>query len=631
MRIQYKVQSLVWLFLSFFLFGNGLVFGQGESYDEIVNSGRYIYAEGSGKSRKAANDEALTQISEQIFVHIASSDVFRSNYEAVNSKYNLDVNMESIVETYSTTTLTQCKQFILKNGPKEYRIMRYIETSEVMKIFELRKDKIREMLSVAERAESERKIDAALKHYYWAQLLTRTLLYPAEMTYRNANNEEVLAVVWIPNKITEILGKLSFSFNGFSDSEQTMARLAVTYDQQPVTSLDYTYWDGFDWSMITSAKDGLGILELRANSAVKSVNIKVEYAYDNEVHVDADLEGIAGLLSTKDYKASYINGVRLEEVKKSEVASSRRSNRTGAAQAVESTPIRTLPNIVPTENTYEFSQVADASPYQNAIEKILKAVESKEYESVRSLFTDEGFDIYTRLLKYGNAKIIDRPSLNIINFDGRVFCRSIPMRFSFPTSDKRFVEDVVFVFEEDGRISSLTFGLESTTVQDIVSKTKWTDGAKMVLIEFLENYKTAFALERLDYLESIFSDDAIIITGRKVQRANIENAIRMNENDYEYNRYTKTQYISKLKHSFDTKQYINLKFSNIELNKTNRGNNNNLYCIQVKQDYYSSNYGDTGYLFLMVDVNNYRQPIIHIRAWQPEPDPNFGLYDIGSF
>lgn len=205
------------------------------------------------------------------------------------------------------------------------------------------------------------------------------------------------------------------------------------------------------------------------------------------------------------------------------------------------------------------------------------------------------------------------------------------MRFSFSTSDRHFVEDIVFVFEEDGLISSMTFALESTTVQDIVSKTQWTDGAKMVLIEFLENYKTAFALERLEYIESIFSDEAIIITGRKVYRAQVENAIKMNEVDYEYNKYTKAQYIDKLRSSFANKQYINLKFSNIELNKTNRGNNNNLYTIQVKQDYYSSNYGDSGYLFLMVDVNDYRKPIIHIRAWQPEPDPDFGLYDIGSF
>ena len=56
-----------------------------------------------------------------------------------------------------------------------------------------------------------------------------------------------------------------------------------------------------------------------------------------------------------------------------------------------------------------------------------------------------------------------------------------------------------------------------------------------------------------------------------------------------------------------------------------------LYGIQIKQDYYSTNYGDQGYLFLMVDLNDPDKPIIKVRTWQPEKDPDFGLYDIGMF
>ena len=40
---------------------------------------------------------------------------------------------------------------------------------------------------------------------------------------------------------------------------------------------------------------------------------------------------------------------------------------------------------------------------------------------------------------------------------------------------------------------------------------------------------------------------------------------------------------------------------------------------------------DKGYLFLEVDVNNPKQPIIKVRTWQPEKDPNFGLYGPGDF
>ena len=67
-----------------------------------------------------------------------------------------------------------------------------------------------------------------------------------------------------------------------------------------------------------------------------------------------------------------------------------------------------------------------------------------------------------------------------------------------------------------------------------------------------------------------------------------------------------------------------------------------IYGIQIHQDYYSSTYGDTGYLFLMVDINDPDNPIISIRTWQPERDPNinsqfergskfYGLFYGGNF
>ncbi len=50
-----------------------------------------------------------------------------------------------------------------------------------------------------------------------------------------------------------------------------------------------------------------------------------------------------------------------------------------------------------------------------------------------------------------------------------------------------------------------------------------------------------------------------------------------------------------------------------------------LYGVHIRQDYYSTNYGDTGYLTLLVDFNDPDAPLIKVRTWQPEPDPDFGL------
>ena len=154
-------------------------------------------------------------------------------------------------------------------------------------------------------------------------------------------------------------------------------------------------------------------------------------------------------------------------------------------------------------------------------------------------------------------------------------------------------------------------------------------------MDFLENYKTAYALKRLDYIKTIFDDDAVIITGRIVKRPMV--ATHTFENNYDvrggtiikYNRQTKDQYIRNLARTFASNEFVNIRFANNDVIKMGKGGE--LYAIQIAQDYYSSRYGDKGYLFLMVDINDPEHPLIKVRTWQPNKDPKFGLYGPGDF
>ena len=58
-----------------------------------------------------------------------------------------------------------------------------------------------------------------------------------------------------------------------------------------------------------------------------------------------------------------------------------------------------------------------------------------------------------------------------------------------------------------------------------------------------------------------------------------------------------------------------LKFENAEVNQELY---DKIYGVQLKQGWNSSTYSDEGYLFLMIDFTNPKEPIIHVRAWQPE-------------
>ena len=144
----------------------------------------------------------------------------------------------------------------------------------------------------------------------------------------------------------------------------------------------------------------------------------------------------------------------------------------------------------------------------------------------------------------------------------------------------------------------------------------------------MENYKTAYALRRLKFIESIFSDDALIIVGREIKKSTTENPFK-DDVIVVYNHYSKEKYIKKLAYSFKRKEYINIKFEDSQIKKANK--DCAIYGIQIKQHYYSSNYGDVGYLFLMVNLEDVNKPIINVRTWQPNKDSNGEIFDIGHF
>ena len=66
---------------------------------------------------------------------------------------------------------------------------------------------------------------------------------------------------------------------------------------------------------------------------------------------------------------------------------------------------------------------------------------------------------------------------------------------------------------------------------------------------------------------------------------------------------------------FTNNDYVNIRFLDTDFAQHNSGIE--LYGIRVKQEYTSSNYGDMGYLFLMVDLRE-DLPVIHVRTWEPE-------------
>ena len=388
----------------------------------------------------------------------------------------------------------------------------------------------------------------------------------------------------------------------------------ITYKKQPVSNFDFTYWDGQDWSNITSAKDGRGVAELPAMVDAGKINLKGEYIFTGEATIDAELKDVMETLEPVPYKSSNLQLSSVSAKPKQAQKEIQKAQKETAAK---------------TESF--FSYVKEDADYKNIMTEIERSVASRSYDSVRRYFDDEGWDMFTKLVNYGRARICGTPDYRFAQTADGVICRSIPLVFYFPNNNCTFVEDVVFEFAPDAKlVHSLSFGLAQTALEGITDKSQWSDASRLTLIRFLENYKTAYALKRLDYISSIFADDALIIVGHVLKKQPVADAISIEPNQQvvRYTKQTKEQYIKNLAICFQSNEFINLHFADNEIRKSASGE---IYGIQIKQDYFSSNYGDTGYLFLMVDLNDREKPVIHVRAWQPEKDPEFGLIDLSSF
>lgn len=588
-----------------------------QTWESVKNSPAYLYGEGYGNSIDEADKNALSALISKIAVNVSSSSSSRDQSSIKNGKLDELSEFQSTVNTYTQATLTNTERIIIHNEPDAH-VGRWIKRSEIEKIFASRIAKVKDLVETAQHAEQKGKVDDALRNYYWALTLLKSVQRPNDVSYTDEDGRQRMLVTWIPEKMNEIFSELKVDIVSRKGDD---VELFITYKGKPVNSVDYTYFDGQSWSNIYSAKDGRGVLELAPGNQSKTYQIKYEFEYRGQARIDRELESVLNVVRSTPMRNAYAN------------VGSKSSNTPKVSNLVQTTSTFTSTNASVLSAPKSLS---NDEMYRGIIEKVVKAILRKEYSSVKSLFTSEGWDVYQRLVQYGNARMVGEPSYKFFQSGDNVIGRGVQMAFSFKSGlRKSFVEDVVFTFDRNKKISNLAFGLGNTAVDDILNKGVWSETARMALMNFLENYKTAYGLKRLDYIRSIFDDDAVIIVGNMVKQSvmtkNPETgrATITNNKILKKNRYTKDQYLNNLSRCFASNEYINIRFANNDVVKLGKGGE--LYAIQIAQDYYSTNYGDKGYLFLMVDINDPDNPTIKVRTWQPEKDPNFGLYGPGDF
>lgn len=197
--------------------------------------------------------------------------------------------------------------------------------------------------------------------------------------------------------------------------------------------------------------------------------------------------------------------------------------------------------------------------------------------------------------------------------------RNIPVEMLAADEDQQ-EQELVINFTSDGLIHNVMVALENHRYVDIISANiSVTDLIRrQTIIEFVENFRTSYNRKDIDYIESVFSDQALIITGNVVKvKENSDNMIQaMYSEKIQYSTSSKEEYIKKLKRCFSRNAYINLKFEELEV--VRHPIKDHIYGVTLKQHWNSSTYSDVGYLFLMIDFTDPEYPCIQVRTWQPD-------------
>lgn len=482
---------------------------------------------------------------------------------------------------------------------------------------EQRENKIKEYVNWADNLLSRNAVGDALRYLYAAQLLLVELPSSQEIKLTDPSLGEVQANVAITEKIKHILTGVRVVCDGTLPGNQREVKLSFIYNDAPIMGINFMYNSNEGWSDYIATTNGWATAYLPENNTSSNIHVMLDYRCVKEANFDVELPALYHKYQSRfdyDEAAKKIVAVQLSKVPTTEAALG-----SATTNLHENVVVKSVQKPIHKVNAN------DSIRYAQTVLKVCELIRANktDWGSLAPYFTARGHEQYMKLLKYGKIRIISTDGCRYLRIGQEVQCRSIPVSFSFSKGKLQY-ENIVFTLldSKGGKIDGVQFALEERSLTNIMGETDIDEVARLALINFMENYKTAFAFQNWDYVESIFSDDAIIITGRVIKRQEtMADGRQQIINEYKLTQQSKKSYINRLRST--QKEWINIKFGSTLVERSHQ---DDLYGLSMCQDYYSNNYGDHGYLFLMIDNTNPEQPLIRIRAWQPNEHFKMGKY-----
>lgn len=580
--------KLKYLFL-LFLVGYGLA-ATAQSIDEIKDSRDCFYGEGVGRTIEEADRMALDQLMQKVFVMTDYPfDMFDYDERAFLSLYRNAFNKES-------------QRMLVEEKEYFYKICRFIHINDIERVFEARKEKVKEYCQHASHAETELRIDDALRNYYWASCLLTTLPNSKRIV---KEDEKFPLSLWLQKKQEEILTGIEIQKVKEVDSIIVMA---FTYKDQPVTSLCYSYIDGRNFTQLYKATDGLGAIKLTPGYVLDTIVLNVECQFYDRVRRDDEIEAVLSYLQSNPfYTPSYL----------------RTAMHRVAINVPNSDdyPIQPLANPLAGLEIGSLSEVKQ-QPYENTMHELVKCLRSNDLKQAENCFSPQSEDLFIRFKYMGKIHVIDEPRLCYLPMGEAVLCLGLPVFVEMPRRGLCFVEYLSFVLGPDAKIRRFAFGIDQKTTVELLGNGNYMPSSRLAILNLLEAFKTAYPLVQFEFICKLIDEapassvvpvaDTTYLYPFEINQKQVES----NDKTIQYRKNSSYEYLKRLRRGFGYRDFVESDLRNISVMKMVKGGE--LYGIQFDVEYSSPNCSDSGNLLLLLDLNDPEKIQIKFNLWQEE-------------
>ena len=241
---------------------------------------------------------------------------------------------------------------------------------------------------------------------------------------------------------------------------------------------------------------------------------------------------------------------------------------------------------------------ADSARYHQLVLSVCDMIRQKmmDYDQLNLYMTPKGYSDYNKLMKSNSVYVISTDVCRFVRLGTDVQCRSVPITLT-NSGGKNYTENIVFTIDENtNKIDEISFALNERYIRSIMRDTDIDETARIKLVTFIEKYQAAYFEMDWDFIESILKNNLSL------------------PNDYEYIKTNKNSYLERLRKT--NKECIHLQLSDLRVEMSAQ---KDLYVITFVQDYYSDNYGDHGYIFLLVDMaDTSAEPVVRFAVLSTE-------------